>query len=119
VNQPDIQKKVMQMVVDQLSAAAQWADQPGNDDTRAQLVALARQCVAGLQIVGGHQKQPALASAAVTALGGLDPKTFTGKDKVVPVVDPVIKQVLAGFNGVQQPPTVGPSTGGATGVAQP
>jgi len=120
VNNADTQKKVMQMVVDQLSAAAQWADQPGNDDTRAQLVALCRQCVAGLQVVGQHQKQPQLQQAAVTALGSLDPKTFNLKTPVKPIIDPVVQQVLGAFKGVLEPPAVGPSSGGAqTGVAQP
>lgn len=120
VNNPATQQKVMQMVVDQLSAAAQWADQPGNDDTRAQLVALCRQCVAGLQVVGQHQKQQQLQTAAATALGSLDPKTYNLKTPVKPIVDPVVHEVLNAFKGVLEPPAVGPSTGGGqTGVAQP
>jgi hypothetical protein len=117
VNAPPIQQKVMQMVVDQLSAAQQWADQPGNEDTHAQLVALCRQCLEGLQVVGAHQKIPPLQQAAKDGLSFLNPQKFSAKDKVKDAVDPVVQQVLTAFKGVLQPPTVGPAGGGASGVA--
>jgi hypothetical protein len=120
VNNPDIQKKVMQMVVDQLSAAQQWADMPGNDDTHAQLVQLCRQCLEGLQVVGGHQNVPPLAQAAKDGLSMLNPQKFSNKDKAKGAVEPAVQAVLAAFKGVQPPPQVGPTSGGgASGVAQP
>ena len=85
---------------------------------RAQLVALCRQCVEGLQVVGANQKVPRLQEAAMAALGKLDPKSFGPKDTVGDKVEPVVQQVLAAFKGVQPPPQVGPTSGGgATGVA--
>lgn len=120
VNNPQIQQKVMQMVVDQLSAAQQWADMPGNDDTHAQLVQLCRQCLEGLQVVGQHQKVPPLAEAAKNGLAMLNPQKFSAKDKAKDAVEPAVQAVLTAFKGVQPPPQVGPSSGGgATGVAQP
>ena len=118
VNNPQAQQKVMQMIVDQLSAAAQWADQSAGDDTRAQLVALAQQCAAACSVIGGHQQKPELAAKGATAAGALVPKNFSPGTKVGPIVQPVVEQVLSSFKGVQQPPQVGPGPG-ATGVAQP
>jgi hypothetical protein len=118
VNNPQAQQKVMQMIVDQLSAAAQWADRAGGDDARAQLVALAQQCSAACAVIGTAQQKAALATAGNTAAQALVPKNFSPGAKVGPVVQPVVDQVLAAYKGVQQPPQVGPAAG-ATGVAQP
>jgi hypothetical protein len=117
VTTPQFQQKVMQMVVDQLSAAQQWADQSGGEDAHAQLVALARQCASACAVVGVHQKMPELANAGTAANGKLDPKNFPTGAKVGPIVEGVVKLVLANFKGVQQPPQVGPGPGGNPGAA--
>jgi hypothetical protein len=117
-NNPKLKTQVIQMVTDQLSAAAQWADQGGQEDTHAQLVALARLCVQGLSVVATAEKVPSLTAAAATALGKLDPRSFPTGAKVLPVVDPVIQDVLANFKDVKPAPQVGPAGGpGANGVA--
>jgi hypothetical protein len=113
--------KVIQMVTDQLSVAAQWADQGGPEDVHAQLVALARLCIQGLSVVATAEKAPALGTAATSALGKLDPRSFPTGAKLMPIVDPVIQQVLASFKDVKPTPAVGPAAPGgnpgANGVA--
>src|SRR3712207_6894077 len=86
--------KVMQMIVDQLSAAQQWADKGGQEDTHAQLVALARQCASGCGVVGQHQKLAELARLGTSANTQLNPQNFRPTDKVGPIVDPIVKQIL-------------------------
>jgi hypothetical protein len=118
---PALKTKVIQMVTDQLSVAAQWADQGGQDDTHAQLVALAQLCVQGLSVVATAEKAPELASAANGALVTLNPKTFPTGSKVMPVVEPVIQKVLTSFKDIKPAPQVGPGAPGgnpgANGVA--
>jgi hypothetical protein len=117
-NDAALKTKVIQMVTDQLSVAAQWADLGGQEDTRAQLVALAQLCVQGLSVVGTFEKVPSLTTEATAALGQLDPKHFPTGAKVMPVVDPVIQKVLASFKDIKPAPQVGPAGGpGANGVA--
>jgi hypothetical protein len=117
INNPAAQTRVMQMIADQLSAAAQWADQTPAGDKHDQLVALAKQCADGCWVVGGHQNQPTLRTAA-DLNKRLDIKTMSPGTKIKPVVDPILQQIMAGFKGVQQPPAVGPAAG-PQGVAQP
>jgi hypothetical protein len=114
LNNPKAQADVMQMISDQLSVAAQWADQTPPGEVRDQLLTTVQLAASGVVVIGKNQNIPALMQAA-TSGSQIDPKRVSGTFKVVPVVKDIFPAVVAAFPGVKLPPTVGQK--GGPGVA--
>jgi hypothetical protein len=109
LTQPALQTKVMQMISDQLSVAAQWADQTPAGEKHDQLVKLVVQCAQGCVVVGSNLKNQALATAATPA-ANVKVETLPPGTKVLPMVSPaVVDAIKAAFPNVQPPPPVGPA----------
>jgi hypothetical protein len=102
VKNKDDREKVMQMVSDQLSAAAPRADEvgPGNESWE-QLVQVVARSSAGCVVVGTRESIPAMATAA-DALSKIKPDAVKGQ-KLKPLVDPVLAQIRSAFTGVKAP----------------
>jgi hypothetical protein len=103
---PAVQTKVMQMISDQTSVAAQWADKTPAGDKHDQLVKLVIQCAGACSVIGTDVKNPALTTAATPA-SLLNIGTLTQGTSMVKTVDPIIAAIKAAFPNVQAPPTVG------------
>jgi hypothetical protein len=113
VNQPALQAKVMQMVSDQLSVAAQWADQTPAGEKHDQLVKLAVLCAQGCVVVGGNLKNPGLVTAA-TPLSNIKVETLAPGTKIVPMVSPAVTTAIqTAFPEVKPPPSVGAAASAA------
>lgn len=108
---PQAQTDVMQRISDQLSLAAQWADQSQPGEKRDQLAKLIRQCAEGCSVVGKHQNVAAL-DAAATAPMALDPKRRPLPPKLLPVVTPLLTAIAAAYPNVKPAPTINPAGGG-------
>jgi hypothetical protein len=121
LNNPKAQTDVMQRISDQLSLAAQWADQPQAPEKRDQLAKLIRLCCEGCNVVGTHQNIAPLAAAAVPGMQ-LNPKARPLPPKLLPVVQPVLAAIVAAYPQVKPAPQINPTPpggggGGAAGVA--
>jgi adenosyl cobinamide kinase/adenosyl cobinamide phosphate guanylyltransferase len=102
-----LQTKAMQMISDQISVAAQWADQTPAGEKHDQLVKLAVPCAQGCVVVGGNLKNQGLVTAA-TPLANIKVETLPAGTKIVPMVSPgIVDAIKAAFPGVQPPPPVG------------
>jgi hypothetical protein len=105
--------QVMQMISDQIFAAATYADGAANKDKRDQLVSLVQKTAEGVFVVGLNMKIPTLQSAAQAA-AGLKPENTPPSQKILPLVSPeMVAEIQKAFPGVKppQPPA-------AAGVAQ-
>jgi len=113
VNNPALQSKVMQMVSDQLSVAAQWADQTPAGEKHDQLVKLAVLCAQGCVVVGGNLKNQGLVTAA-NPLANVKVETLPPGTKIVPMVSPAVTAAIqAAFPQVKPPPSVGAAASAA------
>jgi hypothetical protein len=117
LNDKAAQSRAMQMVSDQTSVAAQWADQTPAGDKHDDLVRLVQQCAAGCQVVGQNTNDKGLVAAAdpavkmkLDAFGGGGSST-----KMVPLIAPVVDAIHAAFPDVKPPPQVGAAAAGVAG----
>jgi hypothetical protein len=95
--------KVMQMILDQISMAAQHADNPANKDKRDQLVSVVQKTAEGIVVVALNQKDAALQSAADPVMKLKPDQTPPGL-KITPMVQPAVADaVLKSFPGVKPP----------------
>ncbi len=113
---PKMQLQIMQMISDQISMAAQYADGlpvvPEKREQRDQLVKLAAQCAGGCYVVGTHQNKEKLVAVSMRP----SKLSVLTNQKIRPEIDPVVQQIAADFPGVNPPPVVGNA---GAGVAQP
>lgn len=103
---PAQQSKVMQMISDQISVAAQWADKTPAGDKHDQLVKLVIQCAGACSVLGTTTKNPALTTASTHA-STLNIGTMTAGAKMQEEVNPIIAAIKTAFPDVQAPPVVG------------
>jgi hypothetical protein len=106
LNNPAQQSKVMQMISDQTSVAAQWADKTPAGDKHDQLVKLVVQCAGACSVIGTNIKNPALTSAA-TGPSNLNVATMGAGVNMQNVVNPIIAAIKTAFPNVEPPPVVG------------
>lgn len=109
INTPAAQAKVMQMISDQTSVAAQWADQT-KGDKHDQLVKLVIQCAGACSVIGTNLKNSAIENAASTP-SRLNFATMPADTPMQPKVADLIAAIKSAFPAVQAPPKVGPSAG--------
>jgi adenosyl cobinamide kinase/adenosyl cobinamide phosphate guanylyltransferase len=106
LNNPAAQTKVMQMISDQTSVAAQWADKTPAGDKHDQLVKLVVQCAAACSVIGKNTKSTALEQAA-TGPSNLNVATMGAGVNMQNLVNPIIAAIKTAFPDVQAPPVVG------------
>ena len=106
LNNPAAQSKVMQMISDQTSVAAQWADKTPAGDKHDQLVKLVVQCAGACSVIGTNVKNPALTSAAAGP-SQLNVATMAAGVNMQNLVNPIVAAIKTAFPNVQPPPVVG------------
>jgi hypothetical protein len=109
---PQQKAKVMQNISDQLSVAAQWADQKtSTGDKRDQLVKLVQQCAGGCYVIGKNLNLPALVTAATPATNLKVETTPASMSMNTNYGQGLVSAIRAAFPDVKEPPTVGPEPG--------
>jgi hypothetical protein len=106
LNNPAAQAKVMQMISDQTSVAAQWADKTPAGDKHDQLVKLVIQCAGACSVIGTNVKSTPLQQASEKP-SRLNIGTLTQGTNMQEMVRPIVDAIKAAFPSVQPPPVVG------------
>ena len=105
---PQQKAKVLQNISDQLSVAAQWADQKSSTgDKRDQLVKLVQQCAGGCYVIGKNLNLPALVTAATPATNIKVETTPASMSMDKNVGQVLVSAIRAAFPDVKEPPTIG------------
>jgi hypothetical protein len=119
LNNPKEQARAMQLVADQTSLAAQWADQITTGEKHDQLVRLVQRCAAACQVVGQTVNDKGLVAASeplvTLKLDGVGGVGNVGK--MVPPATNLVTAIQAAFPTVKPPPTLGTPPAGGVGVA--
>jgi hypothetical protein len=121
LNNPKEQARAMQLVADQTSLAAQWADKIATGEKHDQLVRLVQRCAAACQVVGQTVNDKGLVDASqplvTLKLDGVGGVGNVGQ--MVPPATNLVTAIQAAFPTVKPPPTLGGPPAGAGVAGQP